>query len=239
MLHFIRSLLTRRRRPATRRPQPPRGRLGLENLETRLVPAGVQYHGGALLSNVEVSPVYFGPDWASSPTYQGYTGQFNDFLGRLANSRYVADLGEYGVPGKVIGRGSFTGADVTSTGWNLHTTVINGFTHASIDDNDVTAMLRGEVAASKLPAPDANRLYVVYTAPNTVETHGATNSWQNFLGYHGSFTDPSGKTYRYAMIVDPTGTQYPTLRPNGVPTTLTPFQLDTVVTSHELRVTWG
>src|SRR5262249_59492106 len=35
-------------RPATRRPQPHRGRLGLENLETRLVPTGVQYLGGVL-----------------------------------------------------------------------------------------------------------------------------------------------------------------------------------------------
>ena len=51
--------------PAKAPPQQRRGRsarLGLESLESREVPS-VTYHGGAVLQNVEVQPVYLGSDW--------------------------------------------------------------------------------------------------------------------------------------------------------------------------------
>jgi hypothetical protein len=43
-------------------------RLALEELEQRQVPT-VTYHGGALLRNVEIQPVYLGSDWSSAANY--------------------------------------------------------------------------------------------------------------------------------------------------------------------------
>src|SRR5262249_10196238 len=140
LFRFIRKLLAPR--CPVRRPRDGRARLSLEVLENRLVPTGVQYHGVPLLSHVEVSAAYFEPDWASTPPYQSYTGQLTTYLGRLANSPYLDQLAEYGVTGKPIGRGSFTGSDVTSNGWNTHSAVINGIKYATIDDSDITTMLR-------------------------------------------------------------------------------------------------
>jgi hypothetical protein len=62
-------------------------RLGLEALEVRMVPSGVDYAtGGAVLSNVEVSAVYYGPAWNS--TQGGESNQLNTFLGKIVQSPY-------------------------------------------------------------------------------------------------------------------------------------------------------
>jgi hypothetical protein len=197
----------------------------LELLEDRWLPTGVGYLGGHLLTNVEATAVYFGPDWTQNPAYQQRSGQLNAFLSDITNSPFMDMLNEYGV-----GRGSFAGADYTTDAWNLHSTLINGTYYTTIDDTDITTMLRNEIAAHLLPGPDNNRLYVVYVAPNVYVTQGGQNSVNNFAGYHSENFDLIKGTLYYAVIVDPTagGT------PKGSLDNFTDFQKQTVTTSHEL-----
>src|SRR5205807_3783156 len=128
------------------------------------------------------------------------------------------------------------GTDVTSNGWSTSPTSINGGSYATISDDAITAMLGNEIAAGKLPAPDANRLYAVYVAPNTVVHTGFGNSLGDVLhpgfeGYHTGNIDRSGRTYQYAVIVDPTGCGGGNSS-DGY--NLTTFQKDTLATSHEV-----
>jgi hypothetical protein len=204
----------------------------VEALEARQLLTGVGYLGGHLLPNVEVDAVYFGPDWTANPAYQQMAGQMNNFLSEITNSPYMDMLNEYGV-----GRGFLNGWDFTTDNWNLHNTWINGQYYTSIDDNDITSMLRGEIAAGNLPSPDANRLYMVYVAPSTVVTDTVagvvhSNSVNNFTGYHSQSIDLFGTSFAYAVVVDPTG--YPGSVPEGSASGLSTLQYDTRVSSHEL-----
>ena len=72
-----------------------RFRPALEPLEARLVPA-VSYHGGAVLANVEIVPVYLGRDWASTANFQELAA-LNSYLAFLVEGPYFDMLGEYGV----------------------------------------------------------------------------------------------------------------------------------------------
>jgi hypothetical protein len=211
-----------------------RVRLALELLESRLVPTGLQFQGGPLLTNVEVTPVYFGSAWRNNPTYSSYGSQLNTFLNRIVKSPYIDQLREYSnfAANQIIGRGSTGKADWTSTDWNTHSSLINPAPFTTIDDNDITNMLKDEINFGNVPAPDANRLYVVYVAPNVAVTNGGQNSIQNFTGYHDVTTDYNNHAVYYAVIVDPSG--YPGSLPKGSPSGMTTLQYDTITTSHEL-----
>jgi hypothetical protein len=223
-LFATKALVSHRRRPHQIRP-------ALEALEARVVPTSLTYGGGPLLTNVEVSSVYFGPDWSTNPTYQKYTGTLNSFLRGVVNSFYLDQLAEYSVPGQAIRRGSFTGPDVTSNGWSTATTSLGGTTYTTINDSTIRGMLNSEIASGQLTTPDANSLYVVYVAPNVAVINDSSidtlkgrydNSAQDFVGYHLSGTDTNGNTYYYAVIVDPSG--YQGFTPKGAPKGLTPVQ---------------
>ena len=209
----------------------------LEELEPRLLLTAVTYNNGPLLANVRVNAVYYGPDWSSSSTYEGYVGQLNRFLGDVVSSPYIDQIHEYSTSTTNIGRGSFWGADVSPSGWNPQTETVGGVATTVVEDSTITAMLSSEIANGHLPAPSANQLYVVYVAPNVVvHQRGGTfsNSFtQGFSGYHQVSTDNNGDTYYYAVIVDQTG-WYPGSKPNGTPKGLTTLQYDTSVSSHEL-----
>jgi hypothetical protein len=193
-----------------------------------------------MLTNAEVSAVYFGPAWSTNPSYQNLASQYSTFLGRLVNSSYMDQLREYSTVNQIIHRGTFVNSDVTANGWTTHLPV-SGSMLPTIADADITNMLGSEIAADRLPPPDANRLYVVYVAPNTVVTNPSVvtkdnhlaNSLQDFTGYHGQATDQSGRTYTYAVVVDPTGYGKGN-GPAATPANLKSFQYATITTSHEM-----
>src|SRR5262249_30573642 len=59
----------------------------LEQLEDRRLLA-VTYHGGALLAQVEVEPVFYGPYWNSAAGQQ-QASDLDNFLSFLTNSSYM------------------------------------------------------------------------------------------------------------------------------------------------------
>jgi hypothetical protein len=199
---------------ASRRPH----RLHIEPLEDRrllaqggllgsLVP-NVTYHGGPLLQNVQIQSVYDGTAWTSDPNLQQQVQQTDGFLKYFVGSPYMDLLQQYNV-----GHGSFTGHDL----------VAQDPTGQTLDDSQIRSLLNSEISAGHVAAPNANSLYVFFTAPGVVVTAGGQNSVRNFAGYHDVFTDTAGAPVYYAVVPYPTTGQ-----------ALSASQQTTVVLSHEV-----
>ena len=219
MSFWFRKLLAGKvaRSPDPRRPV----RLTLETLEDRITPT-ITYHGGALLTQVEVQGLYLGSDWVSSSTYLQQTHYLDGFLHSLVNSTYMDMLSAAGYG---VGRGS------SSTG---ATDPIRIDKSGVFTDADVQADLQLAIAAGIVKPPDANRLYVVYIEDNVpVGMNDGSVSRTDFLGYHSAFAghDATGHPadLRYAVIPYPGGT----VGNLGVPG-LSALQSITEVSSHEV-----
>src|SRR6516162_11140501 len=84
-----------------------KARLAVECLEGRELPA-VTFHGGPVLSHVEIQPLFLGSEWATNPNLAAEANQITQYLQLLTNSSYMDMLtwAGYGV-----GRGqAFNGA---------------------------------------------------------------------------------------------------------------------------------
>jgi len=195
---------------ACRRAPSRRSRLELEPLEDRRLLA-VTFHGGPLLQNVQVEPVFYGPYWNSAAGQQ-QASELNNFLGFLTNSSYMDMLREYGVGrGQLLDNGIVAGTASSA---------------ATVNDSTLRQTLDNAIANGSLQAPNPNRLYIVFTAPNVDVVLGHEDSANNFYGYHDFFTGPAGDPIYYVVIAHPIG--------NGTFYNLDNFQTITKTTSHEL-----
>ncbi len=152
----------------TRRPVRPQ----MELLEDRLVPT-VTYHGGHLLTNVQVTPVFLGNAWNNDSAQYQESRTLTSYLGFITNSTYMDMLTNagYGVNrGSVVG-GYYDPAGVGST----------------LDDSQIQRQIQAEITAGSVPAPNGNSLYFVFTPANVLITAGNENSQNDFLGYHSNF----------------------------------------------------
>lgn len=178
--------------PAVARPSP----LALETLEERVVPA-VTYHGGALMSQVEVQALYYGADWSNNTTLYNQTGYLEGFLDSLVHGSYMDMLGKAGYG---VGRGSFNAGRIALTHPD------KGY---YLTDDQIRSDLQAYISNGSLQAPDANRLYVIFVEPGVAVSHGKENSQNDFLGYHGAFAGRSPYGFatdvRYAVIAYPGG----------------------------------
>ena len=198
------------RTDARRRSSKQRIRPALEQLEDRRLLA-VTYHGGPVLAQVEVEPVFYGPYWNSAAGQQ-QASDLDKFLTFLTNSSYMDMLNEYGVGrGLLVDHGLVAGAASSA---------------ASVDDTTLQQAIASAISNGSLQPPNANRLYVVFTAPNVDVTQGGQDSIHNFYGYHDFFSGPGGQTVYYALIAHPVG--------NGNFYNLNVFQTLTKTVSHEL-----
>ena len=179
---------------------------------------GVNYHGGALLQNVEAQAFYLGSDWLQNPSLYQQTASLESFVSYVVNSPYMDMLTQAGYS---VGRG--TASQGVIVGYSLNK-------WAGINDSEIRSDLQANIRSGVLAAPDANRLYIVYVEPGVVIHLGNDSSDRDFSGYHGAFagSDASGRSVdiRYAVIAYPGST-------NPVPTQYA-FDILTVVTSHEL-----
>lgn len=193
----------------------------VERLESRAL-LTVTYHGGALLTHVEVQAVYLGSDWQTNSSLHGQAGQLDQFLSMVVNSSYMDMLTSAGYG---VGRGTATAGVVDNSTLNKTT----GITDAQIE-GDVQAM----IASGQLQAPDANRLYVVYVEPGVVIHLGSDASNTTFLGYHGAYagTTAAHQTadIHYAVISYPGAPNF-TASSQGFSSNLDEL---TSVSSHEL-----
>jgi hypothetical protein len=214
---------------------PRRVQLELENLEERAVPA-VVFHGGPVISHVDLETVYYGQDWAKSAN-QPDLQQLDGFARTITHSSYLAMLGEYGV-----GMGNFSQHDMVTGS----ATPANGDT---VTDAQIQAMLANEIYNGNLNESAGQQVYLVYLPPGV---HSQFDENASYLAHHYSFTmtmryiasDGSTAYYQdtvpYAVIPDPNTNpvwQTHTLQNTGagdISEGWTNFQKQTEVTSHEL-----
>ena len=220
-LSFFRGLFSRIPVRRNRRQTPPIHSAAIETLESRQL-LTVTFHGGALLTNVEVQGVYLGSDWQSTSTLKTQTGQFDQFMTTLVSGQYMDMLTNAGYG---VGRGTSSAGVID----NISLNKTSGVTDASIQQN-VQAM----ISSGALQTPDANRLYVVYVEPGVVVYNGSDSSAKTFLGYHGAFAgrtaSGSPADIHYVVIPYPDGVN-PSHTSQGFTTA---FNEQTAVTSHEI-----
>src|SRR5262249_44125661 len=207
----------------------------LEPLEDRRLMSVISYdqvNKGAIIPNVQVETVFYGSVWTNgAPTSYQSTHSYelsteavdlNNFFNTIANSQYMDALSQYTGSNGAPGHGQFIGADlVPGLSPNPQLSPLT-----SIQDSDVQTMLQNEMDAHHIPAPDANKLYVVFLPPGEASKADVGSGG----GHHTSFSTTSGAKAYYAVIEHPLSG----FTPEGAISTATRLQQFTEVASHEL-----
>jgi hypothetical protein len=172
--------------------------------------ANFTYRGGPVISNVKVFAVH----WNSSVSNQSALG---GFYGAITDSAYIDWLSEYDTPTQHIGRGKYIGAYVDS----------GAPSSSTISDAQIQSELKRLLNNKKIPAPDADTLYMMHFPPGVTISMQGMNSCQQFCAYHSSFRYGSANVY-YGVMPD----YGPSC--NSCGGTSDKFQNTTVVASHEV-----
>jgi hypothetical protein len=143
--------------------------------------ADVTYHGGRLLTAVEVVTVFWGAAWTQAQQEALATG-LNAFFDSVLASSLMDVLAEYSVMGQSIGHGT-RGATATVTDSEP------GGGSGTVSDAEIGDALRKWVAHSVVPPAAANTLYFVYLPPGVTSTLQGQQSCQAYCGYHQSAGD--------------------------------------------------
>jgi hypothetical protein len=170
----------------------------LEPLEDRALPT-VTFHGGPVLTHVEVEALFLGSSWSIDPTLNSQAQQLTAFLQNITNSTFMDTLTGAGYR---VGRGSYLDASMDLIALP-----------SVIDDTRIQQEITAAFTTGSLQAPDANRLYVVFVAPDLTVTYGGENSITGFFGYHDDYSGPGGAVISYAVVTypGPVGGTYPGL----------------------------
>jgi len=144
--------------------------------------ATMLYFGGPVFGKVKVVSVMWGPK-VNAQVVAGIGG----FYQAVTNSTWFDILAQYetnlvGVNGhagtnQTISRGSFAGQVVIAP----HNTA------SLLTDKAVEKELLVQIKAGKLPAPDANTVYMTYFPPGVTITLGGLQSCSSFGAYHNGF----------------------------------------------------
>ena len=158
-----------------------------EGFELTLPAGRLHYFGGPIISNVELVPVFWGPNVA--PTTQQNIPQF---LSDYAQSAVFDWASEYNT-NQSIGRGSAASA-----------VTITPPTSKSLTNSAIQRTIEQEISAGTLPIPTPNMLYMIYLPPDHQFSNGNFKSCapkNGLCAYHGTFKRPTGNVY-YAVIAD-------------------------------------
>jgi hypothetical protein len=146
------------------------------------------YNGGPLLANVEVYTVFWGSAW-SQGDLATLASDLNAFFQYIVASPLIDQLAEYTTQGYGIGQGTLAGTS----------TLTDTDPPSMVSDQQIQDLLTQRTGSGDLPAPDANRLYFVFTPPGVAVTLGADQSCVVFCGYH----DQIGGNLFYAVMPYP------------------------------------
>ena len=142
-----------------------------------LAPAAhLTYHGGPVLTAVQVVTIFWGAAWTQA-AQSALMPQINAFFDFILTSSVIDQLAEYSVPGQPIGRGSRIGT---------HTITASepGGGSGTVSDAQIQQALQGWIANGTIEATNSNTLYFVYLPPGVVSTLNGAQSCQVFCGYH-------------------------------------------------------
>ncbi len=162
----------------TNKPVSHASKLVIEQLEHRLVPA-VTFHGGSLLANPDVNPLFYGAQWQSNLTLASEETQIIAFFQTIVGSAYLTSLTQYNVSA-----GTYVGSsNDTSTA------------PQTLDDSAIQKILLNDIGGGLLGTPDSDRIYFVFTPPGTEvtltrqgvqSTSGTEANTPHFTGYHSA-----------------------------------------------------
>ncbi|KAJ3301586.1 hypothetical protein HDU76_005704 [Blyttiomyces sp. JEL0837] len=178
--------------------------------------AKLNYYGGPVIQNVEVTTIYYGN--------ANYQSQIDAFYKAIVVSPWISWLSEYNTanPVQTIGTGSFVGSYKETS--NIKT---------SLDDaNDIQPYLKNLVSTGVIK-PNANSYYPIHFAPGISITQGGSGSCSVFCAYHGTIDISSlnvGTKYLYYGVMPDQGGNCA----GGCGSAATTFQNLCSVSSHEL-----
>jgi Dyp-type peroxidase family len=141
------------------------------------------YHGGALISKIEVFTVFFGAAWQTpsqdpNAASANMADNLNEFLKFLVNCPLMTQLKEYSVQNFRISPGSFAGS-----------VVIPGPLSATMTNARMQTNLQELIAAGQVPQPSPNALYFLFLPPDIVSELDGDHSCQQFCGFHDSINN--------------------------------------------------
>ena len=139
------------------------------------------YRGGPVISNVKIVTIF----WTSAVKFQT---EINAFYTAVTDSPYFDWLAEYNTPTQKIGRGQLLATYVDP---------IQSSTY--VQDNEVAAEIKKLIGAGKVPANDADTLYMVYFPPGVTIGMGGSESCSSFCAFHSSDTY-KGKNFYYGVM---------------------------------------
>lgn len=168
------------------------------------------WRGGPVISHVKVVAVF----WGSAVPNQA---SLADFYTSIVDSPHLDWLSEYNTSKQTIGRGSFLGSYVDSA----------APARSSLADEDIQAEIGRLIDQGKVPAPDADTLYMVHFPAGVSISMQNNYSCQQFCAYHGTFTN-QGKYVYYGVMPDFSGGC------QSCGGTGDKLKNTTIVTSHEL-----
>ncbi|MBJ7594978.1 MAG: hypothetical protein JF886_08995 [Candidatus Dormibacteraeota bacterium] len=184
--------------------------------------AHLSYYGGSVVSTIRVVQVLYGQpsttvkyesevqDVATSPSV-------GTFYGAIASSSYVDSMSEYNTTGspqgtsgtnQTITRGGFDSQNIIAPSQPNNPFAPGNTTH-TIDDTQIQAELKVQIAAHTLPAPardGAGKLTTLYATYFPISVHitlhvssGTEKSGVDFCAYHGTTSAPEAY---YSVLPD-------------------------------------
>lgn len=154
-------------------------------------PPQLNYHGGPLLANPEVTTIYWGTAW-NSDRLRAEMDAFFDFI---VTSSLLAQLAEYNVSGFTIGQGK-----------HLQSVTISSDPPNPLDDSQIQSMLDSLIADGTVGQPNANSVYFFFLPSGVTVTQQGAASCQQFCGYHN--LSSSGVVYAVDTYDDCQGCQF-------------------------------
>jgi hypothetical protein len=185
----------------------------------------LKYYGGPVISNAKIYTVY----WGSNINSQ-VKSEIGTFYKTLISSDHMDWINEYAtniaaVDGRAgtnqsIGRGTY-GGEYMITPKN---------TSNSVDDKEIQAEIEAQILAKKLPAPDANSLYMVHFPAGVTINMDGSASCQAFCAYHEGFASAKVGNVFYGVMPDLSSG----MCSFGCGFAGSPFDSTTIVASHEV-----
>jgi hypothetical protein len=189
----------------------------------RRTSAHLTYYGGPVISNVKIVEVLYGSGTYLANISGNATPTMATFYGQVTKNAYFTALSEYNTPTQKIGAGT-----LAST---VQITPSSGDDGSTISDAEIQAEINAQIGAGKLPAPDANTLYMTHFPKGKKISMGGSGSCVagGFCAYHGTFTR-NGKDVYYGVLPDMSAGSGCDVGCGPS----TPFNNQTSVASHEL-----
>src|SRR5262245_44699056 len=128
------------------------------------------YHGGAVLANVQVVPVFW-----TNRVNATVRSEIHCFFSAAVSGSYMDWLAEYNTPTQQIGRGSVAN----------NVTITPAHTGLTLLDADIQDEIVRQIVSGTLPEPTANTLYMIYFPPGvSIRDPFDQQSCVDFCAYH-------------------------------------------------------